>query len=404
MRLAVLFRRLGPYHQVRLDAAGQLGETWCVEGSGIDTVHAWDTGAPGHHFGRLTLFPNADSGRMPLRDVRRAVAAALDQIQPAVVAIPGWEEPLALAALAWAMRAGSPIILMSDSHEIDRRHHGLKEFIKRRIVGLCGAGFVSGRAATDYLVRLGMARDRIFTGYDVVDNDHFSQGAKTRHWPEAPIRADGALPAKHFLCQGRFIWEKNLERLLQAYARYVEQYVGEGSANPGQGPWHLVLMGDGPLRGKVEACLQELGVVEYVHLPGFVQYPDLPEFYRVASACILASVSETWGLVVNEAMASGLPVLVSHRCGCVPDLVQEGVNGFTFDPLDMEELTRLMLKVSAPGFPLPAFGAASREIISRWSARLFAENIWRAAETAIAAPPARNIGGHLLLSSLLFLR
>jgi len=135
-----------------------------------------------------------------------------------------------------------------------------------------------------------------------------------------------------------------------------------------------------------------------------VQYPDLPEFYRVASACILASVSETWGLVVNEAMASGLPVLVSHRCGCVPDLVQEGVNGFTFDPLDMEELTRLMLKVSAPGFPLPAFGAASREIISRWSARLFAENIWRAAETAIAAPPARNIGGHLLLSSLLFLR
>jgi 1,2-diacylglycerol 3-alpha-glucosyltransferase len=58
----------------------------------------------------------------------------------------------------------------------------------------------------------------------------------------------------------------------------------------------------------------------------------------LASAFIQASTTEQWGLVVNEAMASGLPVLVSERCGCAPDLVKNGVNGYTFDPYDIKEI------------------------------------------------------------------
>jgi glycosyltransferase involved in cell wall biosynthesis len=94
-------------------------------------------------------------------------------------------------------------------------------------------------------------------------------------------------------------------------------------------------------------------------------------------------------LVVNEAMASGLPVLVSNRCGCAPDLVQEGVNGFTFDPYNVEQIAGLMLKVSACDFPLSAFGDASRRIIADWGPERFAAGLKAAAEKALEVGPKK---------------
>ena len=100
-------------------------------------------------------------------------------------------------------------------------------------------------------------------------------------------------------------------------------------------------------RAEVEEAISRLSVEGSVHLVGAQSYGDVPAYYALAGAFVHASTTEQWGLVVNEAMASGLPVLVSNRCGCAPDLVQEGVNGFTFDPCNVEELAQLMLKISA---------------------------------------------------------
>jgi 1,2-diacylglycerol 3-alpha-glucosyltransferase len=330
------------------------------------------------------LFPKADLGQMSQYGVRGRVVSALNQVNPAVVAIPGWQESLALGALQWAVIRGRPAVLMSDSHELNGSRHGLREFVKRRIVHLCAAGFVSGSAAADYLVRLGMTRERIFTGYDVVDNDHFGNEAENGKGQSAGIRLHNRLPTKYFLCPGRFIWEKNHGRLLQAYASYLEQARCKGSAGCDRELWHLVLLGDGPLRSEIETWIEQLRLTEYVHLPGFVQYPELPTFYRLASACILPSVSETWGLVVNEAMASGSPVLVSNCCGCVPDLVREGVNGFTFDPLDVERLAGLMLRLTeAPESEIVEMGTVGQQMIKNWSPKTFARNLWEAGSTAL---------------------
>jgi glycosyltransferase involved in cell wall biosynthesis len=106
-----------------------------------------------------------------------------------------------------------------------------------------------------------------------------------------------------------------------------------------------VLLGDGELRSSLESQVSRLGLQGSVLLPGFKQYPELPEYYARAGAFIHASTTEQWGLVVNEAMASGLPVLVSNRCGCARDLVQDGVNGFTFDPYNVEQMAELMVRV-----------------------------------------------------------
>jgi glycosyltransferase involved in cell wall biosynthesis len=124
----------------------------------------------------------------------------------------------------------------------------------------------------------------------------------------------------------------------------------------------------------------------HVLLPGFKQYPDLRAYYGLASAFVHASTTEPWGLVVNEAMASGLPVLVSNRCGCAPDLVRDGVNGFTFDPGNVEQLAHLMLKVSTLNYQLSTFSVASRRIVASWGADRFASGLHQAAEAALGAP------------------
>jgi glycosyltransferase involved in cell wall biosynthesis len=124
-----------------------------------------------------------------------------------------------------------------------------------------------------------------------------------------------------------------------------------------------------------------------VLLPGFKQYPDLPVYYGIANAFIHASTTEQWGLVVNEAMASGLPVLVSNRCGCATDLVQEGVNGFTFDPCDVEQLAQLMFRISDFRFPISDFGVASQRIIADWGPERFAQGLKAAAECALKVGP-----------------
>jgi 1,2-diacylglycerol 3-alpha-glucosyltransferase len=90
---------------------------------------------------------------------------------------------------------------------------------------------------------------------------------------------------------------------------------------------------------------------------------------------VLPSVSETWGLVVNEALAAGLPVLVSHRCGCVPELVRQGWNGYLCDPLDAGDMARWMAVLSSPAVDLEAMGTASRRIIDLYTPETWAHGL-----------------------------
>jgi glycosyltransferase involved in cell wall biosynthesis len=283
---------------------------------------------------------------------------------------------------------------MSDSQEHDELRTWMKESIKKRIVRLCQAGFVAGSTHTDYLVKLGILKNLIVTGYDVIDNDYFAQNSRAVQTEQAALRKRHQLSDHFFLASNRFVEKKNLPRLFQAFARY-RQLTGKGS-------WQLVLLGDGELRPYFERLLKEYELTEVVLLTGFKQYSDLPVYYGLASVFIHASTTDQWGLVVNEAMACGLPVLVSNRCGCAPDLVQDGVNGFTFDPYDVDELTGLMFKISSGNVDRDAMGAASREIISHWTPKTFATNLLRAAESAMKAPQVPvGILDTLLLKGLL---
>jgi glycosyltransferase involved in cell wall biosynthesis len=387
---AVLFHRLGPYHHSRLRAAGQVLTVNAIELSETDNCYAWDRIEGAEGFARTTLFAEARARTMQVADVTRAVSSALRAIRPGTVAINGWYSAEALSALAWCAETGTPAIMMSESTEWDGPRYPWREWIKRRIVGLCSAGLVGGKPHAAYLAKLGMPPGRIFPGYDVVDNDYFAAGAAIARSQLAEARNRYHLPATYFLASARFVEKKNLPGLIEAYGRYRElASAGRNCPPASDGLWHLVLLGDGPLKPVLLQRISALGLSACVHLPGFAQYPELPAYYGLAGAFIHASTTEQWGLVVNEAMASNLPVLVSQRCGCAEDLVQEGVNGFTFDPFDVQAMAGLMHQLTESPDRLDAMGQASGRIIEGWGPERFGENLGRAVDAAMDSPPPR---------------
>jgi glycosyltransferase involved in cell wall biosynthesis len=323
------------------------------------------------------VYPDGDILDLPAHQISARVTQVLERIQPDVVAIYGWSTPDALAATVWCARTATPSVVMSATTARDFQRTWWKEMVKKHVVQAHQAGFVGGEPHARYLSKLGMPEERITVGYDVVDNRHFAVGAAKAQAEEDSVRKRLGLPSTYFLGSCRFIEKKNLPRLLRAYAQYRRQ---ESNA------WDLVILGDGPLKSEILALRAELQLEGSVHLPGFKQYDELPAYYGLASAFVHASTTEQWGLVVNEAMAAGLPVLVSERCGCVPDLVKAGQNGFTFNPYDTDEMTHLLMHMTSRDSQRTSMGAESRSIISQWTPETFAKGLLRAATIAREAP------------------
>src|SRR5207253_6341544 len=238
----------------------------------------------------------------------------------------------------------------------------------------------------EYLITLGLPRDRVFTGYDVVDNEYFATNAAHVRANQAAFRRELNLPERYFLASARFVEKKNLLTLLRAYASYREL----AGRLEGLSPWDLVLLGAGPLRETLSSQLSTLNLRRHVLLPGFIQYRKLPAYYALADAFVHASVPEQWGLVDNEAMATGLPVIVSNRCGCVPDLVAEGKNGFTFDPASVKSLSKLMLDMwRLPNGRREEMQQESRRIVAGFTPAHFATGAQHAIDVAKAASRPR---------------
>jgi glycosyltransferase involved in cell wall biosynthesis len=336
-----------------------------------------------------TLFQGTYFRQIPHRRLRDVIWRKLDEAAPDVLAVQGWSHAFALLPLQWAIRRGVPRVVLSESQRIDFARAGWKEAVKRRVVRLFQAGLVGGTSHADYLAELGLPRARIFLGYDVVDNDHFRAGADAAR--AAQRLAD--VPANYFVTSCRLIPKKNLATLLTAYAAY--------RAEAGPGAWSLVLLGDGEQRGELEQLRDRLGLAGQVLMPGFKSYAELPAWYGLAGAFVLPSRIEQWGLVVNEAMAAGVPVIVSDRCGCAADLVKPGENGFTFPPEDAGQLARLLLRVATDD-GRAAMGRRSREVIADWSPARFADGLGRAVEAALAAPaPRAGLADRAIVRALL---
>ena len=391
--IAVVFHHNGPYHHARLNAAADrlavTGIEWSAKG-----YDSWGAADAPARYQKISLFPEATDNHPGKSELWRAFWSALEQANPDVVAVNGWNNFGSLVAADCCVRRGIPMVVMSESARQDEPRTWWKEMIKRRIVALYSAALVGGQRHVEYLVELGMPRDRIFTGYDVVDNAYFRRKAEEIRSQKSDVRKQYGLPENYFLSSARFVEKKNLPTLIRAYATYRQK--SEASGNP---PWDLVLLGDGPLREALNTQHSTLNLHGHVHFPGFKQYDELPVYYALAKAFVHASTTEQWGLVVNEAIASGLPVIVSERCGCVPELVQD--NGFTFDPTDEHALASLLLQMaSLSNDERRRLGDASYRVAANVVPERFGEGLEHAAHLALNQPRKASLLSRTLVRFL----
>ncbi len=381
MIVSVCFTNFGPYHLARLRAlAGLLAESGDRlighELADQEERYPWARASGGEPFTWATLFPGRAMESIRPDEARRGMKLALDRDQPDVLGVVGYARPESMAALGWALKAGRPAILMSESQEIDHPRTWWKEAIKRGRVRRFSAALVGGPCHRDYLVKLGMPPERITLGYNAVDNAAFADRARL-----ARLRPDfrSGLPTNpYFIAVNRFVPEKNLVGLVQAYARYREAYHASTA-------WDLVLCGGGSGADEVDRAIRSSGFAASIHRPGFIEGDELSRRMAGASAFVHPSRMEPWGLVVNEAAATGLPLLVSDHAGCaetlVPDL--DGTTGRRFDPDDGDEITAaLAWMASLPEADRQRMGLRAAEVVAEWGPERFASGTLEAIRLA----------------------
>jgi 1,2-diacylglycerol 3-alpha-glucosyltransferase len=389
MNLAISFTNFGPYHLARLRALARRlgavgGRLTAYETAGTERRYPWRPVRGAEPFAWITLFAGRAVEGLPRAACARAIYEVLERDRPDAVAIAGYARPESMAAIRWARKRGRPVVLMSESQAIDHPRVWWKEAVKRRRVRWCAAALVGGPRHRDYLVSLGLPRERIVLGYNAVDNAAFARRAEEAR--RDPAGRAGLPRRPFFLAVSRFVAEKNLPRLVRAFAAYRR---GEAEDRA----WDLVLCGDGPGAREVERAVVASGVGVAIHCPGFLQVDALARWYAFAAAFVHPSLMEPWGLVVNEAAACGLPLLVSERAGCAETLVPDppGTAGRRFDPEDEPGLCdALRWLARLPEAERAAMGRRAAEIVADWGPERFAAGMTEALALACRFQESRS--------------
>lgn len=381
--VAVMFAEFGPYHVARVDA---LAARLALRGMSVSAVRF-------RHRSRIydwsdcecavaenyTLAQDRSFASVWDFDVVTSWVRFLFARRPVAVLMPSYW-PMANASCFVAAKSfGAKCIMMNESWSGTERAGVLGRLVKRALVRCFDAALVGGALQKEHFARLGIPPERIAIGYDVVENEFFERASAEARESGRP----SGLPRRFFLNVGRMVPKKNLEGLVRSYAYLAKN-------NP-QLEHALVLVGDGSSRRAVADTAVEHGlrVIEHhtisaadgeseasgprVVMYSFSQIDQLPLFYAFATVFVLPSHREEWGLVVNEAMASGLPVLVSDKAGCAPELVQEGRNGFTFAPSDCEKLAAYLERFASDPMMARRFGAESQKIVEAFGPERFAQ-------------------------------
>jgi glycosyltransferase involved in cell wall biosynthesis len=263
-----------------------------------------------------------------------AMAKRAWQAKEDVVVLPGYDRLEYWAMLIMLVIRRKPRAVFCDSTAYDRPHIFWKSLAKRIFFWFCNGFFGYGSRSRDYLVMHGVDRSKIFYRCQAAAlphtyNEQLAIEMRTQQAPKL-----GASP--QFLYVGRLSTEKGLDTLVTAMCTVVEKFPNA----------QLNIVGAGPLEKLLRTWVEQQQLTHNVSLLGSMGIEQLEAQYAKATALILPSTSEPWGLVVNEALSFGCPVIVSNACGCVPELVIDGVTGYEFQTGNQQELAQRMLQIS----------------------------------------------------------
>lgn len=369
-KVVIIWNNLSHYHLARaLGAARVLGrvglEVIAVQLAGREATRDWRTDVQQSAVQVETVRGDVELGGSDV-SVSNELIQLLDKINPGVVVVAGYDRVEMRKAVKWSKSKNRKLIVMTETKWDDKKRGWLRRAVASHYLAKSDAVLVSGAPSGEYAISLGYPREKVFTHAGAIDNEFFSSVASS-------VRGERHLEghSQYFIVCGRMIEErKNMGFAIHSYAKYRDLVSSE--------PWDLRICGDGVDRGVLEGIVAD-NKIEGVYFEGFLQAEGLARKYAKAGAFIHPAINEAWGLVVNEAMASSLPVLVSRRVGSAYDLVHHEENGFLFDPYSREELVRYMVLLSEmPPADRERMGRSSKAIVSRFGPDAFGEGLLNA--------------------------
>ena len=264
----------------------------------------------------------------------RGLGRLLKELAPDAVLVTGWHQWSLVQVALSCKRRGIPLLVRGESNDLGQRPPW-KRGLQRILLRLYDGFLCMGLANRDFYRARGVREHQLFHCPYFVENKRFMLSDQDRQRSALALRRSWGMTEGEtvFLFAGKFQSKKHPDHLLDAFKTVYRQ-------NPAT---HLVMMGDGELADSLQQQAEALGSA--VTFTGFVNQADIVLYYAAADVLVLPSDSgETWGLVVNEAMASGTTVIVSDQVGCHPDLVIEGETGFCYPFGNLPQLVDRMLQ------------------------------------------------------------
>jgi len=285
------------------------------------TISEVDTSC--HNYPHLVLF-DSNYEDVPKFRLVYSLVRKIFRTSPDMVILPGYHKVEFWFMLSVCIIKGVRIGVFCDSGASDNRKRFYKTILKKVFFRLCDVFLVYGIRSTEYLRDHGVPPEKIFSGCQAAylpENYCSSSVIEYR-------LLNGHKDKVRFLYVGRLSSEKGIFDLLEALS----------IININHCRVELILVGDGAIRPELEKFVVERNLIDVVDFLGPKVGAELYDQYRLADCLVLPSHSEPWGLVVNEALAYGCPVVVSNICGCVPELVIDGITGYKFKAGDVADL------------------------------------------------------------------
>ena len=287
----------------------------------------------------------------------KGILKAITEFKPDVVNLTGYYDIASWTVLFYCKLKGIKTILSNESTANDHARNGVKEYFKTLIIKQFDGYFNFGTLSENYILSLGINPQKMLVKKNCVDNKVLKE-IYLKHYPKRNEQQQLLNVApKNFIFVGRLIDYKNLFYFLDAF-HLARQKSKEN--------WGVIILGDGELKTDLQQFIFNKNI-QNVSFQSGVSWQHVPLYLALSNVLVLPSYSEPWGLVVNEAMACGLPVIVSEKCGCAIDLVKNGENGFIVEPNNIEQLTNLMLKFMNQEVDSEQMGLVSEQIIAEYS-------------------------------------
>lgn len=314
------------------------------------------------------LFPERDMESLRGSEISKLLVPLLNKLQPEIVIAGAIAFPSGALAVSWCKQHKKKVVIFDDARIEDVQRNRMVNYVKKHIYQNVDAMLYPAPEWEETGKYWGFSAKQLFYGIDVVDNGF---------WNTTCIETK----EKYFITVGRLIEKKNILFTVKAYQKLKEA----NNDLP-----ELWIIGEGPEKERIKSFIQT-NKIEGIKLMPFQSQAQLSALYQNSQAMIISSnKSETWGLVINEAMASGIPVIASQHCGATSSLVKDGINGYIFDPYNLQSLIeKWELFINQTEQEREEMGRQSSEIIKEWNLDKFTEATYNCIEYVLKTRSTR---------------